>query len=67
MNVAIIDADIIGRKKHRFPNLACMKLSFREFCHVAGQSALRYMTEFEAEYPEIAKLYFDMKWGEIDC
>lgn len=27
MNVAIIDADIIGRKKHRFPNLASMKLS----------------------------------------
>lgn len=27
MNVAIIDADLIGRKNHRFPNLACMKLS----------------------------------------
>ena len=27
MNIAIIDADIIGRKKHRFPNLCCMKLS----------------------------------------
>lgn len=27
MNVAIIDADLIGRKKHRFPNLVCMKLS----------------------------------------
>lgn len=26
-NIAIIDADLIGRKKHRFPNLACMKLS----------------------------------------
>lgn len=26
-NIAIIDADIVGRKKHRFPNLACMKLS----------------------------------------
>jgi hypothetical protein len=25
--VAIIDADLIGRNKHRFPNLACMKLS----------------------------------------
>lgn len=25
--VAIIDADLIGRKKHRFPNLVCMKLS----------------------------------------
>lgn len=27
MNIAIIDADIVGKKKHRFPNLACMKLS----------------------------------------
>lgn len=25
--IAVIDADMIGRKKHRFPNLACMKLS----------------------------------------
>lgn len=27
VNVAIIDADLIGRKNHRFPNLVCMKLS----------------------------------------
>lgn len=27
MDVAIIDADLISRSKHRFPNLACMKLS----------------------------------------
>ena len=27
MIIAIIDADLIGRKEHRFPNLACMKLS----------------------------------------
>ena len=27
MNIAIIDADLIRRKNHRFPNLACMKLS----------------------------------------
>lgn len=27
MNIGIIDADLIGRKKHRFPNLACMKIS----------------------------------------
>jgi hypothetical protein len=27
MNVAIIDADLIGRTKHRFPNLCCEKLS----------------------------------------
>ena len=27
MDIAIIDADLIGRKKHRFPNLACEKIS----------------------------------------
>lgn len=27
MKIAIIDADLICRKKHRFPNLACMKIS----------------------------------------
>jgi len=27
MKIAIIDADLIGRNKHRFPNLVCMKLS----------------------------------------
>lgn len=27
MKIGIIDADIIGRKKHRFPNLVCMKIS----------------------------------------
>lgn len=27
LNIAIIDADLIGKKTHRFPNLACMKLS----------------------------------------
>lgn len=25
--VAVIDADLVGRKKHRFPNLVCMKIS----------------------------------------
>lgn len=27
MRIAIIDADLVGRKKHRFSNLVCMKLS----------------------------------------
>ena len=27
MNIGIIDAEIIGKNKHRFPNLACMKIS----------------------------------------
>lgn len=27
MKIGIIDADLLGRHKHRFPNLACEKLS----------------------------------------
>ncbi len=27
MRIAILDADLIGRKNHRFPNLVCEKLS----------------------------------------
>lgn len=27
MKVAIVDADFIAKKHHRFPNLTCMKLS----------------------------------------
>jgi hypothetical protein len=27
MKIAILDADLIERKRHRFPNLVCMKLS----------------------------------------
>ena len=34
MKVAIIDADLIGRKKHRFPNLVSEKISayWKEWC-----------------------------------
>ena len=27
MKIAIIDADLLGRQRHRFPNLACEKIS----------------------------------------
>ena len=27
MNIGIVDADLLGREHHRFPNLACMKIS----------------------------------------
>jgi hypothetical protein len=44
------------------------KMSFREFCHETerhgSSSAVRYMREFEAQFPEIAEEYFDMKWGD---
>jgi len=42
------------------------KLSFREFCEktreCGSDSAIRYLTEFERDHPEIAQKYFDMRW-----
>lgn len=51
------------------------KMSFREFC-IANQdyhkqkntlcSALKAMVEFEEEYPEIAKKYFDLRYDKLN-
>lgn len=38
------------------------KKSFREFAIASGGASEDYMTEFETEHPEIANIYFDMKW-----
>lgn len=46
------------------------KSSFREFCEKnakRGQrSSIKYLEEFEKEYPQIARTYFDMKWSDAD-
>lgn len=44
MNIAIIDADLVGRKRHRFPNLACMKISgyYKE-----GEHTVTLLTEYK--------------------
>lgn len=43
------------------------KKSFREFCEANGdQSAtMRYMREFEKDYPEVAKEYFDTRYDNF--
>lgn len=46
MTIGIIDADLIARKKHRFPNLACMKLS-------AYNKQLGHEVELLLSYDEI--------------
>ena len=43
MKIAVIDADLIGRKRHRFPNLACMKIS-------AHHKALGDTVELKTDY-----------------
>lgn len=44
------------------------KKSYREFCLANGEnsSTVRYMNEFEKDHPDIAKLYYDMKYEEIN-
>ena len=52
------------------------KMSFRQFCE-ANQalhktkgtlcSAMKSMTDFEEEYPEIAAKYFDMRFEDMKC
>lgn len=45
MNVAVIDADLIGRNRHRFPNLACMKISGY---HKARGDSVTLKTNYDA-------------------
>jgi hypothetical protein len=44
------------------------KTSFREFCEVNGvnSSTYKYMLNFEKDYPEIAKKYYDLKFENND-
>ena len=60
MRVAVIDADLIGRKQHRFPNLACMKISAH---HKAIGDAIELKTDYDslADYDAvyISKVFTD--------
>lgn len=47
MKIGIIDADLISRKKHRFPNLACMKISAYHKSKGHEVSLLRSYNEIE--------------------
>ena len=40
-------------------------LSFREFCYKKDGSTRRYLEQFEKDYPNIAKEYFDIKWSDF--
>ena len=60
MNIAIIDADLVGKNKHRFPNLVCMKLSgyYKELGH---NIALKMDYENLDQYDKIfiSKVFID--------
>lgn len=53
MKVGIIDAEIIGKNKHRFPNLACMKLSS---WHKKNGDDVRLITNYN-DIGEFDKVY----------
>ena len=60
MNIAVIDADLIGRKRHRFPNLVCMKLSsYHKSCgdNVTLKTDYDSLPAFDKVY--IAKVFTD--------
>jgi len=65
MRIAIIDADLIGRNKHRFPNLVCLKLSgyYKEKGH-----SVELKTDYEnlEDYDKvfISKVFTDTPIGE---
>lgn len=60
MAIAIIDADLLGRTKHRFPNLVCMKLSayWQEMGHEV-ELKLDYEDLEHYERVYIAKVFTD--------
>lgn len=65
MKVAIIDADLIGRKKHRFPNLACMKMS--SYYKSLGNDVelkLDYKNLEDYDLVKISKVFTDTPFDE---
>lgn len=60
MRIGIVDADLIGRKKHRFPNLASMKMSAFYKLHGHDVSLLRSYNDVQ-NYDEvfISKVFTD--------
>lgn len=60
MKIAIIDADLIGRDKHRFPNLVCMKLS-EYYTELGAEVELKLDYENLAAYDKvfISKVFTD--------
>ena len=47
MGIGIIDADLLFRKNHRFPNLACMKISSFYKANMGGQN-VNLLTDYES-------------------
>lgn len=60
MKIGVIDADLIGRSKHRFPNLCCMKISgFHKLIgdEVVLKTDYDQLNQFDKVY--ISKVFLD--------
>ena len=67
MKVAIIDADLIGQKKHRFPNLASMKLSgYHKELGDTTELVTEYSQELLSKFDKIylSKVFIDTEVPE---
>ena len=65
MNVAIIDADLLGRKNHRFPNLVCEKISAywkERGARVRLKTNYKCLSRYDEVY--IAKVFTDTPFPE---
>ena len=63
--IGIIDADLIGRKKHRFPNLVCEKISgyWKEMGYKTKLLlSYEHLEKYEAVY--ISKVFTDTPFPE---
>ena len=54
MKIGIIDAEIMGKNKHRFPNLVCMKLS--AYYKNLGNSVDLILDYFSFVYKKLANV-----------
>ena len=65
LRIAVIDADLIGRKRHRFPNLACMKISGywkEKGAYVELKEDYEYLEHYDKVY--ISKVFTDTEVPE---
>ena len=62
MNVGIIDADLIGAKKHRFPNLASMKIS--AYNKNLGNE-VKLITSYDEDFSQYDDIYLSKMRGYL--
>lgn len=65
MRIGIIDAEIIGKNKHRFPNLVCMKLS--SYHKMQGDNVTLLLSYDEVDSYDIVYIFKVFIKTEVPC